>query len=122
MPVIVQQSSLLYGAAMLPVFFRLLTLLALVLMPMGMASTPASAQPADHAAMAQAGHCSEQPDEDKAPAPELMDCTAACTALPASAAPLLATPMKPQAPRAIAAAVPFAGIILEIATPPPRLG
>ena len=122
MSVIVQTASPPYVAAMIAALFRLLTLLALVLMPFGMASAPASAQPVDHAAMAQAGHCSELPDEDKAPVSKQMDCTAACTALPASSSPLPAAPLEPQTPRTIAIAKPFAGVALEIATPPPRRG
>jgi hypothetical protein len=101
-------------------FLRLLTLLALMLMPAGMAGAAASAQPVDHAAVTQSDHCSDQPEEDGAPASKPMDCTAACTALPASFAPRLAPPLKPDAPRTIATATPFTGVLLEIATPPPR--
>jgi hypothetical protein len=118
---------------------RFLTLLALVLMPFGMAGAPAVAQPmaADHAAMAMGGgnqgsrlaqhggkiaggHCDEQPVKDNAPAPSKMDCTAMCTALLAADCPMPGPAMTPVAPRSIAAAVAFAGIEPEIATPPPR--
>lgn len=100
---------------------RLLTLLALVVMPIGMATAPAAASPVPASHHMMGGHCDEQPDQDQAPASK-MDCAAMCTALPAtdSAAP---TPvLKPKAPRTIAVATRFHGIILEIATPPPRQG
>ena len=45
-----------YFRAMATAFFRLLALLALVLMPLSMASAPASAQPT---AAAPAGHCDD---------------------------------------------------------------
>ena len=99
---------------------RLLALLALVLMPFGMAGAPAMAQPmpTQHA-MASMGHCDEQRDQDEAPVSK-MDCTAMCTALPATDAPAPAPALQPIVPRTIAIAVPFAGIEPELATPPPR--
>ena len=101
---------------------RLLALIALVIMPFGMTSAPALAAPAHHdMAMAGAGHCDEQQDSDRATVQDRMDCTAACTALPAASAPVLAPPLKPTTPRTIAIVAPFHGVILEIATPPPRL-
>ena len=122
MSVIVQTSSSHYGASMTTALLRLITLLALVLMPFGMASGPAMAQPmpANHA-MAQAGHCDDQSDQDKAPAhsSQQMHC-AMCAALPASEPPTPAAELRPTAPRIIAAASPFNGIELEIATPPPK--
>ena len=111
-----------YWAVMAAALLRLLALVALVLMPLGMAGAPAVAQqmPMDHAAMAMgAGHCDEQPEQDKAP-PSKMDCAAMCTALPAADAPAPAPRLRLAAPRAVAIAVPFAGIEPELATPPPR--
>lgn len=124
MPVIVTKALRPYDAAMAAAFLRLLALVALIVMPFGMASTPALAQPADQAmsighAMP-TGHCGDQQAPDKAPA--LMDCTAACTALPASIAPMPEPLLKPKALRTITISVPFADIEPEIATPPPRLG
>jgi hypothetical protein len=111
---------------MVAAVFRLLALVALIIMPFGMAATPALAQPADHSmpaghAMA-AGHCSGQEAPEKAPAPAKMDCTAACTALPGSAAPMPEPSIKPKAPRIASTVTPFTDIVLEIATPPPRRG
>lgn len=121
MSVIAAKGSRAYGAAMAATIFRLLALVALVLMPLGMAGAPAVAQPmpADHSAMAM-GHCDERPTRDEAPASSKMDCTAMCTALPASYNPMAAPGLKPAGPRTVTIAVPFAGIEPELATPPPR--
>jgi hypothetical protein len=109
-----------YVARMIAALMRLLTLLALVLMPLGMSSAPAAASPlpAGHA-MASASHCDDQPDQDQAPVAK-MDCAAMCTALPATDGPEPASALKPQAPRIIIIAMPFEGTEPEIATPPPR--
>lgn len=123
MSVIVQTASRPYGAQMTAAFFRLLTMLALVLMPFGMASAPAAQpMPADHA-MAATGHCDEQSDQEKAPShsSNQMHC-AMCAALPASEPPAPIAGFLPTAPRIIATVAPFNGIELEIATPPPRHG
>ena len=123
MSVIVQTSSSHHGAGMTTALLRLITLLALVLMPFGMASAPAVAQPlpASHV-MAQADHCDEQSDHGKAPAysSRQVHC-AMCAALPASEPPTPIAGLRPTAPR-IATASPPRGIELEIATPPPRRG
>ena len=124
MSVIVQTASKPYGAGMIAALFRFVTLLALVLMPFGMISTPANAQPmpANHA-MAQQGHCDEQSDSNKAPAhsSQQMHC-AMCAALPASEPPSPCAGIRLNTPRIIATVSPFNGIDLEIATPPPRQG
>lgn len=124
MSVIVQSASGPYGARMTAALLRFVTLLALVLMPFGMISTPANAQPmpANHA-MTQQGHCNEQSDSDKAPAhsSQQMHC-AMCAALPAAEPPSPSAGIRPITPRIIATVSPFIGIELEIATPPPRQG
>ena len=125
MSVIAGKGSRPYGVAMAAATFRLLMLVALVLMPFGMAGAPATAQPmpADHAAMSMAmGHCDEQPTKETAPTSSKMDCTAMCTALPAADNPLPVKAMKPVALRSTAIAAPFVGIEPELATPPPRQG
>ena len=124
MSVIVQTSSTHYGASMIAALLRLLTVLALVLMPFGMVSIPAAAEAmaADHATMPM-GHCGDQSDQDKAPAhtSQQMHC-AMCAALPASEPPTPAAGVPPSTPRSIATVSRFDGIELEIATPPPRRG
>ena len=100
---------------------RLLTLIALMLMPIAMAGAPALAQPApvEHA-MASMGHCDEMPGEDQAPPSSKMECTAMCTALPAGFGMAAEPMMKPRPQRSMAAGASFDGIVPEIATPPPR--
>src|SRR5690349_3498799 len=97
-------------------FLRLVALLALVLMPLSMASAPASAQPT---ASAPAGHCDEHQQPAKAPGPQ-MHCTA-CAALPAIDAPTLVAEMSLAVPMIIALASSLAGIEPDTATPPPKL-
>ncbi|GAA4717024.1 hypothetical protein H9L13_06725 [Sphingomonas lutea] len=108
---------------MTSVLLKFLTLVALVLMPFGMGGMPASASemPARHAAMAM-GHCDEQPAEREAPSSSQMDCQAMCAAIAVAGSPVPAPALKPSLPRSAAIAVPFAGIVPEIATPPPRRG
>ncbi|MDP9421408.1 MAG: hypothetical protein M3Q19_01010 [Pseudomonadota bacterium] len=111
-----------YGGGMTAALLRLLTLLALVLMPIGMTGTPAAASPMSASHHMTADHCDEQqPEQDQAPASK-MDCAAMCTALPATDSAAPTSVLKPKAPRTIAIATPFDGIILEIATPPPKHG
>ena len=86
--VIAPKGSRGYVDAMGAAIFRLLALVAIVLMPLGMAG-PAMAQPAsaEHTALAmQMGHCNEQPAKENAPGPSKMDCTAMCTAATSSSA------------------------------------
>jgi hypothetical protein len=120
-PVIAQQGSPHYGSGVIAVLLRLLTLLALGVMPIGMTSAPAAAstKPASHHMMA--GQCDEQPEQDQEPASK-MDCAAMCAALPATDSAGTTSVLKPKASRTLAVATPFNGIILEIATPPPRQG
>ena len=124
MSVIVQTAPGIYGVRMIAALPRLLTLLALLLMPFGMVSAPAAAQPmpASHS-MAQAEHCDEQPGQDKAPlhSSQQMHC-AMCAALPAGDPPAPNAGLQPTAPRIIAVVSPVSGIELEIATPPPKHG
>lgn len=120
-PAIVHEAFAYYGAAMASTVLRLLALLALVAMPIDMANAPALAAPVDHHMMTGTGHCGEKPDGDKVPAQTKMDCTAACTALPASPAPLPLSALRPKPLRTAAVVTPFTGVVPEIATPPPRL-
>lgn len=121
MPVIAQQASQPYAVRMAATLFRLLALLALVLMPIGMTSAPAAASPMPASHHLMTGHCDEQPEQDEGPTSK-MDCAAMCTALPAAVSAAATSVLKPKAPRTIAVAARFDGIILEIATPPPRRG
>jgi len=98
---------------------RLLTLIALLTMPFGMAAAPAAA---GHDAMAAmpTEHCPDgAPADDNGGSPA--DCAMPCSAaLPAtSAEPALLEPQTQTAadPSVLAA---LTGIALEIATPPPK--
>ncbi|HEY0628955.1 MAG TPA: hypothetical protein VGD23_06465 [Sphingomicrobium sp.] len=121
MPVIVRTGFKAYGHGMIAAFLRLLTLIALVLMPIGMTSAPAAASPMPDSHHMTSGHCDDLPDKEQAPA-STMDCAAMCSAIPAADQALPSPILKPQAPRVIGAAERFDGVILEIATPPPRRG
>jgi hypothetical protein len=100
---------------------QLLALIALMIMPLGMATAPAAA--VHHEAMSAAipmGHCPDQ-DSSRHSTGALADCTMACAAaLPATdLAALDSHPIVKFAPQpALIAAL--SGIELEIATPPPR--
>ena len=102
----------------MPLPLRLLAMVALVLMPFTMTSAPAEAHAAP-SAMAE-GHCSEHPDAPAAPA-DMTQCMLMCAALPAAEPAAISSPVELRAPRAVAFAKPIHGIILEIATPPPRI-
>ena len=98
---------------------RLMTLLAFVMMPFTMPAAAAEAQAMPHAMVA--GHCDEHPDQPGAPATDMAQCMLMCAALPAGQK-LAATPLTiPKAPRQLALVEPIHGIILDIATPPPRV-
>lgn len=120
--VIVETASRSYGARMAAAVIRLLTLLALVIMPFGMAGAPATAQSGstEHS-LTSTGHCDEQSGQKGSPvkSTQMMHC-AMCVALPAAEAPKPAEAMLPAAPRAIAAVTSVDSIELEIATPPPK--
>ena len=97
---------------------RILSLLALVMMPFTMTAASAKSH-AMPAAMAE-GHCSEQLGETVPLAVDLTQCMLMCTALPAAETLGVSSPEAPIAPRQVAVASPIHGIILDIATPPPR--
>jgi len=99
-------------------FVRLIALLALIAMPLGMASAPAAAQPASGAAMA---HCDDQKAPDDAPAQQMLHC-AVCAALPAIDHVGAGAELRPEPLLHAAAVVRIEASEPEIATPPPKLG
>ena len=115
--VIVGQGSRPYGAVMPAVLLRLLMLLALALMPFGMASSPALAAAAPAAT---AGHCERHQEPGDAPAKMEIHC-ASCTALPSAQAVKEGSDLRPEVPRHLKAMNALPGTEPEIATPPPRL-
>ncbi len=102
---------------------RLLTLIALVLMPFGMAAAPASAQPMPpmqhHAATAES-HCMDQDSPDHGKTAQPGDCAMTCAAIvapqpaaappPARVKPVIARPLVQRG----------SGLHTEAATPPPK--
>jgi hypothetical protein len=111
-----------YLGDMLSLPIRLLTLLALVAMPFAMAASPAQAHSGpDAMAGMSAEHCADHEDSNAPPATDMTQCLLMCAALPAMGPLRIEPPELPRAPLALSAAVPIHGIILEIATPPPRL-
>jgi hypothetical protein len=99
--------------------FKLLALVAVLLMPAGMANAAASAQQA--AAATKASHCSGHEEQEKAPLSGMDAQCMACAGLPATQVPAAGARLLPSAPRLIALTNAISGIILEIATPPPKL-
>lgn len=110
-----------YARRMRTFALRLLTLIALVLMPFGMSAAPAAS--VDHQGMAMpVQHCPEPPSKPLSTG-LVAQCSMACaSALPAAELePLASQPaqplvLRPSAQRALPA------IALEIDTPPPRAG
>lgn len=115
--VIAGQGSPAYVAGMVVAFSRLMMLIALALMPFGMASAPAKA--VGNAAPA-AGHCDEHQKRENVPAQMEMSC-AACTALPALDVAPAVSELRHALPRLVKAANSLSDTEPEIATPPPKL-
>jgi hypothetical protein len=115
--VIARQPSPSYLAAMAHLLFRLLALIAIVLMPMSGVDAPAMAQAPS---AAETGHCSghQQPAEDLDR--KQAHCTA-CNALPALAGPSVVTELVPETPRLLTRIRGIFGVAPELATPPPKL-
>ena len=114
--VIAAKGSPAYVAGMPAVLLRLAMLIALTLMPFGMANAPAIAA---SAASSVSGHCDEDRKPADAPAEMEMHC-ATCAALPAVAAAEVAE-LRPQAPIVISVVHALSDTQPEIATPPPKL-
>lgn len=110
-----------YFGGMARALLSLVALVAMMLMPAGMALAPAAAHAATVAGPPADGHCDRQ-DEETGKAPATVDCKATCGALTAAPARVSEPPPLPPPPPAIGPARRIAGIILDIATPPPRHG
>jgi hypothetical protein len=105
-----------YAVRMATFILRLMTLLALVLMPVGMGAPAAAIAPQ----AASSEHCGGHEEERSQPVSRDMHC-AACAALPAIAAPDAGTDLRPELPRLARSAHGKPESLLEIATPPPKL-
>lgn len=119
MPVIASQGSRAYFALMPALILKMLTLVALVLMPLGMSA--ASAAPVDHApAATTAGHC-EESGSQPVQSSEAMDCAMTCSMLVSpqpGAAELVPVVRLPTARRL---AERGNGLHPDTVTPPPKL-
>ncbi|HET6536473.1 MAG TPA: hypothetical protein VFG41_09860 [Sphingomicrobium sp.] len=101
-------------------FVRLLALIAVLLLPLGMAEAPARPHSAHGTAMPMR-HCPEQPPSKSEPAGLLAQCTMACSAaLPAADA----ADFRPEAIRPMSVPPALAqrldGLHPETSTPPPK--
>lgn len=98
---------------------RLLTFVALLLMPFGMAAAPADPQATHHTASMAVGHCDGEP-LTAGPSSGVADCTMPCSAAlpPADPSPPMLGPVvqiaQPSVHRRLS------DVSLEIATPPPK--
>ena len=109
--------------AMPAALLRLLTALAVLWMPFGMAPALAAVPaPMDHHAMAADEDCHGAPASERDADRDQALCAAMCTVLPAAETPPVAEPSTVAMPAAVPFATALSGILLEIATPPPRLG
>lgn len=100
---------------------RILTLLAVLLMPLGMiGGSPAMASGHHKAAPAAAGHCADMDDQKKDPPGRSADCTVACAAIPAFAADVPHRAPTPASAETRAPLPTMRGLDPEAATPPPR--
>ena len=106
-----------YVRTMASAVLRLLALVALVLMPLSMASAPAAAQPVGGVP---AGHCDDHQQPPKAPGGQQIHCMA-CAALPAMDAPAPIAGLTPRMPAVIALESSLSGIDPDTDTPPPKL-
>ena len=103
-----------YPRSMASPLFRLMALLALLLMPAGMAGAPALAQPVSTTSE----HCGEHQQPADTSSEGQKHC-AACAALPAADVPEPST-LAPVTPRVIAGMSATSGNQPEIETPPPK--
>lgn len=102
--------------------FSIMALLALLFAPAGMLGSHAAMAMPHDAAASTMGHCdTKEQAPDEQPAPSMIDCAIACSAMPS------ADPFVAQKPVGVAAEFKtsiirfVAGMRPEAATPPPRI-
>lgn len=112
-PVIAGQDYGAYLPGVTRSLLQLLTLVAVMLMPLGMTASPAQAMPA-------VGHCDDgHGSTPEFPADPLAHCLG-CAALPVADAVGVASDARREPPRLIAFAATIEGSDPETATPPPK--
>lgn len=110
-----------YGAPMHRAALRLFALIALLLMPFGMAAAPAAPADEHHSAAMAMEHCPDGQDRQQDPGGNIADCAMPCSAaLPAADLSPASAIDLPRAPAEPAFQIALSGILLEIATPPPK--
>ena len=120
MAVIEQPPDRAYVAPMRSVVVRLFTLVAILLMPLGMSAAPAAIHHRDMAASMAMQHC---PDgNSKSAARGFAECTMGCSAaLPAAELPRAQPPRIVSTPVAPSASQVLTGLHPDTATPPPKV-
>jgi hypothetical protein len=104
----------------MPYACRLLALVAVLMLPFAMAAAPAQASQMHHSSAA-SDHCPQQPAQDDS-AGWMGECLMPCSAaLPAIIESRFALEPLAQGPADPIVVSSLAGILLEIATPPPKL-
>ena len=105
--------------SVMAILLRLLTILALAVMPLGMSSVQAA--PVTHAMAGGTGHCDGPRQSDRQAPPHQSDCAVSCAAItPAPMAIVTPTPLAAGVDT-LTPATGLRGIILEIVPPPPKL-
>ena len=100
--------------------FEILTLVAVLLLPLGMSAAPAAAQQQNHSASMPVQHCPEQAPRQHGKL-GFVPCTMVCSAaLPALGSPRHQTPMTACGPKLSSTVHQLHGLHPETATPPPR--
>lgn len=108
-----------YGARMRSIMLHLLALIAVMLLPFGMAAAPAEAHQMQMPSATATEHCPD--DSSETGSWVLAECAMPCSAaLPAVDAPTGIRVLLPAPEKAIFV-LGLPGIELEIATPPPKL-
>jgi hypothetical protein len=105
-----------------PRILRLLTMLAILLMPLGVIGPQPAAAMAGHASTAMsADHCAGMVHKGKtAPSAPCCDCMVACSAIPSQAPCVRPEALAPMAAEPTALILEIHGLHPEAATPPPR--
>ena len=106
--------------SMAATFLRLMMVVALAIMPFGMASVPAAAA-LPSTAQASAGHCDDHQKPTDAPSTPKAHC-AVCAALPAGDTSIAVAELRPVLLRVVQAEQWLAEQEPDIDTPPPKLG
>ena len=108
--------SCLYLRGMRRYLMQFLALIAVTLMPMGMAAGPALAHDMP---VTESGHCKGDEKTSDDPAKSQTHCTS-CSALQPIRDEKPSAGSLPQAPRILAGSGPIFGVEPELATPPPK--